>query len=144
MEEAEEIDKFCVSWVAINVTYPAVTRFVSSWNSHRIPGRSGGIPNVLARVSDQTPHLLPATVPSVDYATTLHRNAGGTLSVERSFGFNPIAMYPGLQMLRERDFRIAYPSMDAIFEDILHAHGSLFKQAVHSFVDLSHRYATFI
>lgn len=150
MEESEEIDmndgctKFCVSWVTINIVSHAITRFVASWNSHRLPGRYGGIPNVLARLTDQTTQVLPGTIPSVDYAATLHQNMGGTLSPERCFGVDPIAMYPRLQALRERDFKIAYPSMDAVFEDILHGHGGLFKQAIHSFIDLSHRYATLL
>ena len=66
MEGDEEIDmtdeltKFCVSWVTINVVSPAVKNFVS-WNFHRIPGRSGGIPNVLARIS-HCPNPGPSSV----------------------------------------------------------------------------------
>ena len=150
MEGDEEIDmtdeltKFCVSWVTINVVSPAVKNFVVSWNSHRIPGRSGGIPNVLARISHCTTELQPSVVPTLAQAVSLHENRGGCLSAEGRYGSDPIASYPGLQQLRERDFREAYPSMNALFENILHEDGSLFKEAVHSFIDMTRRYGTLI
>ena len=150
MEEQEEIDmnddltKFCVSWVTINVLTPAIQKFVSSWNSHRIPGGNGGVPNVLARVSNETTPLQSASVPSVDYAVTLHENAGGTLSPEGYYGVDPIAGYPQLQELRLRDFKLTYPSMDELFEDVLHHHGAGFKQAIHFFVHLTQSYGTLL
>jgi len=150
MEEQEEIDmnddltKFCVSWVTINVLTPAIQKFVSSWNSHRIPGGNGGVPNVLARVSNETTPLQSASVPSVDYAVTLHENAGGTLSPEGYYGVDPIAGYPQLQELRLRDFKLTYPSMDELFEDVLHHHGASFKQAIHFFVHLTQSYGTLL
>ena len=59
----DDLNKSCVSWVAIKVISPAVGRIVRSWNSHQIPGRNGGIPNVLARTSDCTTRLQPASIP---------------------------------------------------------------------------------
>lgn len=44
MVEGEEIDmdnettKFCVSWFAMQIVNEATTMFISSWNSHPIPG----------------------------------------------------------------------------------------------------------
>ena len=38
-----EMHKFCVSWVTIKVIATAITTFVGAWNSHRVPGRNGGI-----------------------------------------------------------------------------------------------------
>lgn len=150
MEGEEEIDmtdeltKFCVSWVTINVVSPAIKNFVGSWNSHRIPGRSGGIPNVLARVSNCTTELQPSTVPTLAQAVSLHEGRGGSLSAEGHYGSDPIATYPGLQQLRERDFREVYPSMSALFENVLHEGGALFKEAIHSFIDLTQRYGTLV
>lgn len=60
------------------------------------------------------------------------------------YGVDPIANYSGLQALRERDFNLVYPSMDAIFENILHERGEIFKQAIQSFIDLTSRYATLV
>ena len=84
MEGSEEIvmtndvTKFCVSWVTINVVSPAVESFVSSWNAHRIPGRDGGIPIVLAWTRNQATHLQRLSIPTVEDAISLHANAGGT------------------------------------------------------------------
>ena len=73
----DDLNKFCVSWVAIKVISPAVGRFIRSWNSHRIPGRNGAIPSVLDRMSDHATRLQPASIPSVDDAVALHENIGG-------------------------------------------------------------------
>ena len=44
---ADEVCKFCVSWVTINVMASAVQSFIEAWNSHSIPGPNGGIPIIL-------------------------------------------------------------------------------------------------
>ena len=59
--------KFCVSWVTIQVAQPAIVNFIQSWNSHRIPGRAGGIPNHFRR----NDHLL-ARIPSHPVRSTEH------------------------------------------------------------------------
>lgn len=110
MEEDEVIDmtdgitKFSVSWVTIRVVASPINQFVRSWNAHRIPGRSGGIPNVLARSTCRTTTLTSAQVPSVTAAVNLHEGSGGRLTRESVYGNDPIAQYPGLCALRERDF----------------------------------------
>ena len=39
-----EVHKFCVLWVTIQVVAPAIPAFIHSWNSHKLPGQNGGIP----------------------------------------------------------------------------------------------------
>ena len=150
MERSEEIvmtndvTKFCVSWVTINVVSPAVESFVSSWNAHRIPGRDGGIPIVLAWTRNQATHLQRLSIPTVEDAISLHANAGGYLTPERCYGIDPIGGYPQLQLLRHRDFRQPYPCMGAVFQVVVTSDGELFKQAFHSFINLTCRYASLI
>ena len=56
MENEEIIDlrnpthKFAVSWMTIQVIAPP---FINAWNSHRIPGQAGGVPNYLADTTRQ-------------------------------------------------------------------------------------------
>ena len=96
------------------------------------------IPRVLAWLSDQTTHLLPSSIPSVDSAIALNEIAGGHLSPDRCYGVGE------LQRLRDRDFEILYPSMDAVYGDILHADGIPFRQATHYFTDMSCRFPSLV
>ena len=150
MEGSEEIimtndiTKFCVSWVTINVILCGVEKFISSWNAHRIPGSNGGIPNVLARIMDHTTRLPPGTIHTVENAVSLHTDGGGRLTPEGYFGVDPIQSFPQLQSLRERDFQHLYPSLEAVFENVVIDNGELFKQAIHSFITLTGQYATLV
>ena len=110
MENAGDIDmtdnvvKFCVSWVTIKTLTPAIEAFVSAWNCHRIPGRNGGIPNMLARANNQVTPISRQNIPSLDQAISAHENNGGCLTPESCYGQDPIIDLPGLQLLRERFF----------------------------------------
>ena len=141
---ADDITKFCVSWVAIKVMAPATERFVNAWNAHRIPGSQGGIPNVLAQESSRVTPLGQGSIPSVDEAILAHENSGGHLTPESCYGLDPIEDYPGLQRLRERDFLHEFPHMNAVFENILHHDRSIFRQAILFFVDLTNTYVTLL
>lgn len=137
----DDVVKFSVSWVTIRVVATPVQRFISAWNAHTIPGNRGGIPNILARTSSRVACIQPLQIPTVNEAV---RNHGGQLTREACFGRDPIADYGGLQALRERDFILVFPSMDAVFEDVLHGNGDLLKQAIFHFRDLNFRYATLV
>ena len=64
----DETVKFCVSWVTIQVAQPAIVNFIQSWNSHRIPGRAGGIPNHLRRNDHMLARIPSHAVPSKEQA----------------------------------------------------------------------------
>ena len=82
--------RFCVPWVTIQVIAPAITVFVRAWNSHRLPGRNGGIPHELADRTRQIRTLLPAQVPSASEAVALHEASGGRLVCESTYGRDPL------------------------------------------------------
>lgn len=147
MENEEVIDmrnethKFCVSWVTIHVIESAIAAFVRAWNSHTIPCQAGGVPNMLAEMTRQITALNPLQVPSVQEAVALHETTHGCLTRESTYGVDPIDEFPHLRALRERDFSLAFPSMDAIFSDVLHGDGIMFRDAVLVFISLSVRFS---
>ena len=46
--------KFCVSSVAIGVSFPVTVNLIEAHNAHRILGRSGGVPDVMAQRTQAT------------------------------------------------------------------------------------------
>ena len=150
MEEANIIDmrnnthRFAVSWVGIQVAAPPIRAFVDAWNAHSIPGRQGGIPNRLAANTCQINALLPAQVPSTHEAIYLHESARGLLTRESTYGIDPLAGRQELQALRQRDFHSRYPSMEAIFADVLHNGGTLLREAILTFIELSNNFSELV
>ena len=138
IDMSNELHKFCVSWVTIQVIAPAVTTFVSSWNSHVIPGRNGGVPIDLANRAQQIGSVPSTQVPTVCEAVVLHEAAGGHLTRESTYGCDPIAENPQLQQLRKRDFFAAYSSMERIFSDVLHNRGMMLKEAIATYIQVTH------
>lgn len=100
------------------------------------------VPNDLARSNNRTTALSAARIPSVDHAVSIHTQQGGHLLPECAmvYGVDPIADYPLLRKLRERDFFNLYPSNEILFADVLHNQGLLFQQAIMSFVQINNRY----
>ena len=150
MEGAQEIDmsnnvvKFCVSWTTMKVITPALIRFVGSWNNHRIPGSSGGIPNDLASRRNAITPPGQLSVPTTSEAVHLFTSAGGHLTPESSFGEDPIGAFQHLKELRTRDFSCRYPSMEAILENVLHSDGLMFRQSIKYFIELTHRFSAIV
>ena len=121
----DSFTKFAVSWATINVIFVPVTKFIQSWNCHRIPGSFGGIPNVLARTNSCIPELNASDIPDVDEAVTIHESFGNSLT-EGVYGVDPLSGYPMLQSLCKHDFKLQFPCWEVIFEEILHNEGRIF------------------
>jgi len=142
MEAEELIDmgnslhKFSVFWVTIRLIASPVATFVTAWNSHTIPGRNGGIPDTLAARTCHISPLPPSQVPSVNEAVDLHESTIGHLSRETTYGVDPLEGHPELQRLRERDFSAAFPSLEAMFSDVLHGNGQMMQAAIFMFISL--------
>ena len=148
LESAGEIDmgdritKFCVSWTTINVLQSATKNFVAAWNKHRIPGSRGGIPNVLARRKNQVVKLTPANIPSTQTAVQFHERDGHQLTRESRFGTDPLASYPQISLLRERDFTSKHPNLDDIMRSLLHGNFISFKLAITDFIQITKSYSS--
>ena len=67
-------------------------------------------------------------------AWNAHRRGGSVLTEERVFGRDPLERNTELQPLRERDFRFC---MEAVFQNIVHNDGALFREAIHFFIHLT-------
>ena len=106
MEGSDEIDmsndiiKFCVSWTTISVIRPAIVAFLSAWNSHRIPGVCGGIPNTLASQAFEVTQLPGVVIPTTAEAICLHRDQGGTLTEEHGYGTDPLTGFQAITRTR--------------------------------------------
>lgn len=150
MEEAEYIDmrnnihRFAVSWVGIQVAASPISTFVEAWNDHRIPGPQGGIPSIMASNTCQIQALPSVQVPSTSEAIQLHESARSQLTRECTFGTDPLTGYHRLQALRQRDFYSRHPSMEAIFTDVLHNSGLMLQDAILTFIELSNSYSSLI
>lgn len=150
MEDAEIVDmrddihKFSVSWVCIKVISFPLRTFIESWNSHRIPGRNGGIPNNLATSTREILPLPDSSVPSVDEAVQIHESFKSRLTPETTYGRDPLANYVQLQKIRERDFLAYCQPMDSIFTDVLHGNGQLLADAILCFIALTEQFASVI
>lgn len=140
----DEMVKFCVSWVTIRIAQPALVNFIQSWNSHRIPGRAGGIPNHLRRNDHLLARIPPLAVPSTAHAVMQFEQDGGQLTRESSFGTDPLSSYEHLQMLRERDFRCRYTSCSEVFENVLHGDQRMFINAVLFFIHLTKMFCNLV
>ena len=58
----DDVTRLCVSWVTIRVMQSGIERFFAAWNSHRIPGPEGGIPNELASRNSHITQLNPSYI----------------------------------------------------------------------------------
>ncbi len=131
----DEVTKVSVSRVTIMVILNALADFVSTWNSHRIPGRRGGIPNLLARATSRVMYLSPGQIPSTTTAVLRHeQGSGNRLTRVSSFGRDPLSGHTGLEHLRYRDFRNQFPNVERIYQDILRGNPQLFKDAIQFFL----------
>ena len=140
---SNEVVKFCVSYTTIRLLEEALLLFIESWNNHRIPGPSGGIPNVLAVSRSNLTTLPMHYVPTTDQAIRLFIDNGGHLTLQSLFGVDPLSDFPQMQLLRERDFQSQYPSTANIFQDILHSNGSIFKDYIQYFIHLTEKFYCF-
>ena len=140
-EITDDLTRFCVSWTTIHAIEPA---FIATWNDYCLPGCSGGIPNILARMTNQTTRLNPSIIPTTSDAITLHEELGGQLTRESQFGRDPMASHPQLSCLRQRDFYSRHPTMKDIMESVLHGNVSVFKQATRDFIQLSISYSQLV
>ena len=116
----DDHQRFSVSWVATQIAYSACELFIDSWNAHRLPGSSGGIPNVLAqRVrSAQTGDVGDASAPTLQEAVDGFTDAGGTLTLQSAFGVDPLLDRADLIDLRQRLFNATFPDLLELFGEV--------------------------
>ena len=134
----DETTKFCVSWATIQVASVGLIKFIQAWNSHRIDGPNGGVPNRLAEEHRNNTRVPDSAIPSVDDAVTMYEGCGGRLARDSLFGHDPLAQHPQEQSYRIRDFCIRYNSYDALYHNVASGNGEEFKRAI---IFLTQQYA---
>ena len=144
IDMTDDLTKFCVSWTTIHTIEPAVKNFIAAWNDHRLPGCRGSIPSILARRNNQTTHLDSSTILTTTDAISLHEQLGGHLTRESQFGCDPLASYPNLSQLRERDFHSRYPNIEELMECVLGGNLAVFKQALIDFIELTRSFSSLV
>ena len=129
---ADEVSRFCVSWVTISVMASAVHTFNEARNSHCIPGSNWGIPNVLASLPHAAVWLMPDSVPSTPQ---IHEATRGGISYISADGFNPLQNHAQLREIRLRDFSQVFPDMSVVFQDVLHGNGLILRDSIKLFTN---------
>lgn len=132
----DPVHKFCVSWVAVQVASHGVMAFISAWNSHRIAGRTGGRPEVLASRTTAVRKLASAQVPATDDAVDLFANAGGALQRASVYGLDPLQ---GQLNVMERRGRVFADRVDvaSVFSDISHGGCAALADAIRQAITLT-------
>ena len=144
---ADEVSKFCVSWVTISVMASAVYTFIEAWNSHCIPGPNGGVPNVLATRTNAAVRLMPESVPTTSQILQIYEVTRGGRSYIRpdaSVGLDPLQNHAQLQEIRLQDFSQMFPDMSIVFQDVLHGNGLLLCNSIKAFIHITNRLATLL
>ena len=83
---SDDLTRFCVSWITICVIEPTVKNFIAAWNEHCLPGCQGGMPNILARRTNQVTQVNLSIIPTTSGAITIHERLGSQLTRESQFG----------------------------------------------------------
>lgn len=91
----------------------------------------------MAANNSQVKEINPSLVPTVEEAIILYENAGGKLTHECCFGKDPLQGSVQVIRRRESKFRIENPSFDMIFDNLVSGDGSLFENAVLSFMQIT-------
>ena len=118
--------------------------FVRAWNAHCIPGVLGGIPEVLARVSNSVSGIASHDIPTTTEVIALFQSEGRRLTPEGHFGIDLLSTNPCLCALRDRDFDEHFPIMDPVSQEVLYGSGSLLQVAILYFVNINQRYQALI
>ena len=138
MEGSDDIDmsndivQFSVSWTSINTIAFALRRFVLAWNHHDIPGNSG-VPNLLASTHRSITHVSTLNIPSTGNAIHLFTSASH-LTPESTFGSDQGTLI--FNTFVRGTFK-PRPNMDAVFHNLVTSNGTIFRQSIHCFVQLT-------
>ena len=115
----EPAEKFCVSWVAMQVANAGVQQLIPAWNEHRIAGRRGGIPNVLAHQNNFVSQIPTEAVPQTEEAVAAFQQAGGNLTLHSEFGRDPLREEQELSEDRLRTF-LQFHDPQQVFSEVIH------------------------
>ena len=133
-----ELDRFCVSFVAMQVAWFGIEQLISSCNCHRIASTArrgnGGVPNVMAERTRQTAFITSA--PTVEEAIHVFHSNGGWLTLPTPYCYDLLGNRPDLMRIRNDMFN-AHHSIALVFSDTARSGYLLLKNALIQFRELS-------
>ena len=74
--------------------------------------------------------VTPSLVPSVEDAIQMYTDAGGSITLNSSFGVDPLASSDALINQREIEFTQNNPTFDDIYSNVINGDGSFMVTAV--------------
>lgn len=78
-------------------------------------------------------------LPALDQATEAYRNNSGTLTDPAPYGCDPLEQDADKQRIRIQAFHDRFPSFEVIFHNLVNGHGTVFKQALLFYMDVTYR-----
>ncbi|CAC5418872.1 unnamed protein product [Mytilus coruscus] len=113
----DDIVKYCVPSLLLNLCRIGLKTVVESWNAHPIPGK--GKPNELAFLKAHTGDIPPELLPSGrDAAERYMHDIGSSLKLPRDFAPNPF--YTEDDMLEcENTLKMRYPNLQVLISECL-------------------------
>ena len=133
-----DMSKHCIHKFIMEVAKVGLSRFIDSWNAHRIPNH--GIPNDLQIQCNGTTSIHPQEIPLGDDAVQQYRQQGGHLTDPHPFGSDPLEGNEHLQGQRDRTFiRLIPEGLDygEIFSQIMSGHTGLFENAITTYITIT-------
>jgi len=135
----DNIDRFCVSWVARNVAeYGLQNTCIPSWNHHPIAGR--GVPLIIRQATNnRIKQVANNAVPSSDEAIMIYRDVyNGRLNESTSYGVDPLANHLELFQSRSNGVNSLY-TFENIFSSVVNNNSYQMEQAVLYFLSETRR-----
>ena len=80
MVSLDDLDKFCVSWVVLQLSHAGIEPLLAGCNAHSLSSRNGGLPNVLAESTACLATDISHAISSTECALESFRSGGGTLT----------------------------------------------------------------
>lgn len=76
-----------------------------------------------------------ALIPNVDEVVQMYTDAGGTITLESSFGSDPLAGDENLKSMREQRFSQVIGSFTSVYNNVISGDGSLLQSAILFFIN---------
>lgn len=117
--------------------YNPFSLFLCAFFSFCFTENSARIPDIVAQRMCRVHPVNPSLVPSVEDAIQMYTDAGGTITLNSSFGVDPLASSDVLINQRETEFTQNNPSFDDIYSNVITGDGSFMAAAVLSFMNIT-------
>ncbi|CAG2250686.1 unnamed protein product [Mytilus edulis] len=131
----DDIVKYCVSSLLLNLCRIGLKTVVESWNAHPIPGK--GKPNELALLKAHTGDIPPELLPSGgDAADSYMNDIGSNLKLPRDFAPNPFQTEDDM-LECENTLTMRYPNLQLLISACLNNNDKPLQDAVEYIIQIT-------